>query len=262
MITQILIISRKSLHLRQLIRLGICLGFVVFCSVFGWSQSGDKALMVKDTLLADTLVYRSLSNEDLETDTESEDYLVVYRHYITSSLSAILNYTPGIQFGYEYSLSNRLAVVADAGYLISATQPRTGYRLKAELRYYLKDDNFFFGLEGVRKQTITDATNWFDLGTHQQRLDYKGIRLLNYLGLKGGVIFDLSQSDWLQFEIAGSIGGGEYSVSTSGLPSDATLATDGFALFGNPNRFVDAKSGLPIASISVKIKFGIGATLN
>jgi len=234
----------------------ICIG--VFWTSSSLAQSYDEPVKAKDTLQTNILSYESLPVDSLEAD----EYLTVYRHYLTSSLSALINYTPGIQFGYELSLSQRFAIVAEAGYLMSTRQPRNGYRLKGELRYYLKNTNFFLGIEGVKKETRTDASDWWDLGTHEQRFDYKGVRQFNYVAYKTGFITDFFfNSDRFLLEVASSLGAGKYTVSTVGIPEGATIVNPRFFFFNSRN-FEESKTDQLVASISVKIKFGLGKTLN
>jgi len=227
--------------LRLLIRNLLCL--LLLCAFNeSWGQVSTDDLSVSDTLTAN----------------DGGQELNVYRHYITWSPSAFFNATPGVQIGYEYSLNRNFAAIVDGGYLTSPQSQREGYRLRLELRYYT-EHNLILGLEGVRKQTLTSARQWLDVGTHSMLLDFTGVRKLTYGAFKMGYVSSITGNDQVAIEVTGSLGLGTYDVSTRDLPDGMMVDRAPFQNFAPwSSSFRDRRGIVPLAAIGIKIKFGLG----
>ena len=180
-----------------------------------------------------------------------------YKQYITYSFSALLNVTPGVQFGYERIINNKWAVVGELGGLYSLQEARKGVRMKAEVRSYFESAPLLYlGGEFVHKYTSTDVRNWVDAGTYFRLVDYRGTRNLTYGCLKFGCSPSVSKNRRLLLDIGLSIGGGTYRVDTNGVPEGLEIQDFNDGFFWD-NSFTTRTLNVPMAAVSIKLKYGL-----
>ena len=198
----------------------------------------------------------TIHRENLQAkDTMSSRYL--FKHYITYAPSALLNITPGIQFGYERIINNEWAILGEIGGLYSLQDDRKGVRVKAEVRDYFKSAPvLYIGAEVVHKYTTTDIRDWVDAGTFFRLIDYRGTRNLTYASLKFGCSPSLGKKRRLLLDIGLSIGGGKYSVDTKGVPEGFVVNEFNDGFFWD-NSFRTRSLAVPMAALSIKLKYGL-----
>lgn len=178
-----------------------------------------------------------------------------YQRYISFAPSALLNPTPGVQFGYEQIFKDKYALIGEVGGLLSIQEDRKGVRFKAEARIYRGSRcKRYFALEAVHKYTQTNISDWVDAGTHQQLITYKGLRRLTYACTKFGVNTAFEENSRIFFDFGISLGGGIYSVSTRDIP-EQFVSREFFSGFFFDNSFRERVDLVPMVAFSLKLKY-------
>ncbi len=246
MIIPISIVSTEYLLLLRRVKFFISLASLWCLAAVSTSAQDTVIESTTDTIQRDHL---------LAKETMSSRY--PYKHYITYAPSALLNITPGVQFGYERIINNQWAVLGELGGLNSLQDDRRGFRLKAEIRDYFESAPvLYIGGEVVHKYTSTDIRDWVDAGTFLRLIDYRGTRNLTYASLKFGCSPPLGKGRRLLLDIGLSIGGGKYRVDTKGVPEgfEVREVIDGFFW---DNSFRRRSLYVPMAALSIKLKYGL-----
>lgn len=247
MITQTSVISQGFLLLQLRIRTIILLVVLLFGSMQLASAQEKYDEVATDTLETEKV--------DVEDYYDYPKFKINYRHFVSVAPSALLNFTPGLQLGYERVWNGKWALIGELGGLLSFQQNRRGFRLKAEGRHYFPNTpKLFFALEGVHKFTSTAVTDWLDAGTHEQLVEFNGLRNFSYGSLKFGFNTPFRPDGRLFIDIGVSAGLGLFSVRTSEIPSEFSINefNDGFFF---DTSFRERSTIVPIAAFSLKLKY-------
>jgi hypothetical protein len=173
---------------------------------------------------------------------------------IRFNAGALVNFIPAIQFGYERRLGRNIALTADVGYIFNTRNSLylgNGYRVKLGVQSTFSNIGLY-GLEVVRRSVYRPTSDFFDLGTHEQRFDYERIKTLTYAAGKIGLELPMVENK-LYIELTSSIGYGVFEVEDRGKPD---FEESNFNRFFTLRPFEnEGVTPIPVIACSMNLKY-------